>query len=106
MLNNGADRRNMQNLSKSPYLEQNIDDRVKVPQDNSHKKLKNSEDRHIEEKMFPAGIIANLEKDIRKPPLGFYIGTFWFKSRSVDRRMNDILKLVNISFCSDKIYFI
>ena len=78
ILNNGADRRNMQNLSKSPYLEQNIDDRVKVPQDNSHKKLKDSEDRHIEEKMFPAGIIANLEKDIRKPPLGFYIGTFWF----------------------------
>ncbi len=71
ILNNGADQRNMHNLSMNPHLEQNIDDRVKVPQHNSHKKLKNADDRVIEEKMFPAGIIANLEKDIRKSPVGF-----------------------------------
>lgn len=69
----------------SPHLEQNIDERVKVPQDNSLKKLKNADDGLVEEKMFPAGIIANLEKDIKKPPVGFYIGAFKFTFCSVCR---------------------
>lgn len=73
----------------SPHLEQNIDERVKVPQDNSLKKLKNADDGLVEEKMFPAGIIANLEKDIKKPPVGFYIGAFKFTFCSVCRGRND-----------------
>ena len=78
ILNKGADHRNMQNLAMNVHLEENRDGRVKVPEDNSRRKPQNADDRLIEEKMFPAGIIANLERDISKSPVGFYIGAFMF----------------------------